>query len=130
VAEQKQRPASLVSFLLGPDRPKLSALYDAADHRPYLNQCFNIGQGLGAGFFGQVRRCTDKSSGTEWAVKCGRLCFHDARDRLKQLREVQNIDALPQHTNIIRMLYSWEEQVIFFLDNLFYFDSVFFQANL
>jgi serine/threonine protein kinase len=77
----------------------------------YVEQCFRIVKGLGSGAFGEVLQVVDVENEREYALKRSRRLFATARDRLRQLREVQNLDALPPHANMVQLHMAFEEKV-------------------
>jgi serine/threonine protein kinase len=66
---------------------------------------------LGTGAFGEVLHCTSKPAGEECAVKRSKKAYKRPFERLRSLREVQNLEAIPVHPHIIGLQMCWEEQV-------------------
>jgi hypothetical protein len=78
----------------------------------YVEQCFRIVKVLGHGAFGEVLLIVDVEVGDqEWALKRSRRLYTTANDRLRQLREVQNFDIVPLHSNIVQLHVAFEEKV-------------------
>lgn len=76
-----------------------------------MEQCFRIIKGLGHGAFGEVLHVVEVDGGQEFALKRSRRLYTTANDRLRQLREVQNLDAVPPHPNIVQLQIAFEEKV-------------------
>src|SRR5580658_6156905 len=66
---------------------------------------FEIVQTLGSGAFGLVCKLRSRRDRKNYAVKVVPLLFDDSRD----LREVQNLDKLPTHANVITYYSSWRD---------------------
>ena len=71
-----------------------------------FNQLYETHEILGKGAFSIVKRCTQKESGQDYAVKIVKTAKMSVKDLVKLEREAKICKKLVDHTNIVRMHYS------------------------
>uniref|UniRef100_A0A1I7ZIL0 non-specific serine/threonine protein kinase n=1 Tax=Steinernema glaseri TaxID=37863 RepID=A0A1I7ZIL0_9BILA len=92
----------------------IAEVLESSSYRPsckdsFFDQCFTKTAVLGRGDFGEAVSVISKNTSKASAVKRQLRPYRSEYDRERALREVRNLELLPDHPNLLHLELAWEE---------------------
>ncbi|KAK0409177.1 hypothetical protein QR680_004386 [Steinernema hermaphroditum] len=92
-----------------------SRFYDPASSDTFFDQCFTVIRKLGEGSFGEVFCVRSKDDSNYYAIKRTIEPYRSLNDRGLKRREVEKLQTVGKHPNLVHFIRAWEEQGLLYI---------------